>query len=441
MASLMIMPKQGQSVESCVITQWFFREGDTVKAGEPLFSYETDKASFEEEAKASGVLLKLLAAEGDDVPCLTGVCVIGEAGEDISALTGGAAETPEKEMPASEKIVEATAPAPVAVQSAPTLSGAPISPRAKMAALNLGVDASLATPSGAEGRVIERDVIALAQNSTRAAGGSQTGGSGLGGRKQLSDLEPQTAEVALETLTTAVAAMFAPPAYVDKPLSNLRKVIAKAMMTSLSNSAQLTHKVSFDATEILALRQKFKASGDPDIAGITIGDMVLFAVSRTLPNYEALNANMLDNGIMRVFSNVNLGVAVDTPRGLLVPTLFEADRMSLVQLSKTVKDIAGSARAGAINPDLLQGGSFTVSNLGGLGVESFTPVLNYPQTGILGVCAAVDAVRQGKAGIELYKSIALCLTYDHRAIDGAPATQFLVDLKRNLESFTLLLAK
>jgi pyruvate dehydrogenase E2 component (dihydrolipoamide acetyltransferase) len=447
MATVMIMPKQGQSVESCIITQWMKNEGDQVTEGEVLFSYETDKASFEEEAKVSGVLLKVLAQEGDDVPCLDNVCIIGEPGEDISHLLGETAES----APAQPEEREA-APSPVAQPTAPMAQEAPamapaeaapisISPRARNTAAKLGVDASLATPSGAEGRVIERDVLALSQSATRAVGGSLDQGTGLGGRKQLSDLEPQVQEVALETLTSAVASMFAPPAYVDKPLSNLRKVIAKAMMNSLQSSAQLTHTVSFDATEILALRAKFKNSDDPDIAGITIGDMVLYAVAKTLPSYEALNANMVNDTTLRVFSNVNLGVAVDTPRGLLVPTIFEADRMSLTQLSMTVKDLASSAKNGNINPDLLQGGSFTVSNLGGYGVENFTPVINYPQTGILGVCTTIDKVRMGKNGLELYKSMPLCLTYDHRAIDGAPATLFLVDLKKKLENFTLLLTK
>jgi pyruvate dehydrogenase E2 component (dihydrolipoamide acetyltransferase) len=442
MATVVIMPKQGQSVESCIITQWMKNEGDQVAVGDVLFSYETDKASFEEEARVSGVLLKMLAQEGDDVPCLDNVCIIGEPGEDISHLLGETSPAAAQAKEAEEEAAPAAQPTAPVVQKAPAAAeGAAVSPRARNTAARLGVDASLASPSGAEGRIIERDVLALSQSATRAVGGSADQGTGLGGRKQLSDLEPQVQEVALQTLTSAVASMFAPPAYVDKPLSNLRKVIAKAMMTSLQSSAQLTHTVSFDATEILALRAKFKNSDDPDVSGITIGDMVLYAAAKTLPAYEALNANMIGDTTLRVFSSVNLGVAVDTPRGLLVPTVFEADRMSLSQLSKTVKDLAASAKNGNINPDLLQGGSFTVTNLGGYGVEHFTPVINYPQTGILGVCTTVDKVRMGKNGLEIYKSMPLCLTYDHRAIDGAPATLFLVDLKKKLENFTLLLTK
>lgn len=437
MATVVIMPKQGQSVESCIITQWMKKEGDSVNAGDILFSYETDKASFEEEAKVSGVLLAVLAQEGDDVPCMDKVCIIGEAGEDISALVGE--EKPAEEAaPAAAEAAPAAAPAaavPVAVAAASGLVG--VSPRAKNTAARLGIDASMATPTGAEGRVIERDIIALAQNATRAVGGAAQAGSGVGGRTTTADLQ---APAAAEVPAVAVAAAPA-PAYEDKPMPNVRKVIAKAMMNSLQSTAQLTHTVSFDATEILAARAKCKASPDADIAGITIGDMVLYAVSRTLKAYPDLNANLIDGTTMRYFRDVNLGVAVDTPRGLLVPTIFAADKMSLVEISKAVKSLGEQCKNGTVNPDLLRGASFTVSNLGGMGVEHFTPVINLPQTGILGVCTMIDAVRMGKNGVEVYKSMPLCLTYDHRALDGAPATRFLVDLKNNLEDFSFLLMK
>ena len=418
MATFVIMPKQGQSVESCIITKWLKKEGDAVKAGEILFAYETDKASFEEEAKLDGVMLKLLAEEGDDVPCLENVCIIGEAGEDISSMLSSDAPKAE-EKPAEEaktETVEVKAAAPAVRES---VAGVPVSPRARNTAARLGVDPTQAVPTGAEGRVIERDVLALAEALRKA---------------------PAPAVEEAPAAAPAVQAAAPVAAYVDKPLPNVRKVIAKAMMNSLQSTAQLTHTVSFDATEILAMRARCKASQDPDIAGITIGDLILYAVSRTLPAYESLNAN-LNGDTLRVFNDVNLGVAVDTPRGLLVPTVFAADKLSLVELSKAVKDLGNQAKAGTINPDMLKGGSFTVSNLGGFGVEHFTPVINAPQTGILGVCAPVDRVRQGKNGIELYKSISLCLTYDHRALDGAPATRFLVDLKKNLENFTFLLMK
>jgi pyruvate dehydrogenase E2 component (dihydrolipoamide acetyltransferase) len=223
--------------------------------------------------------------------------------------------------------------------------------------------------------------------------------------------------------------------------SGIRRAISKSMTTSLHTMAQLTHTTSFDATAILNYRKVLKAAGG-EYAGITIGDIILYAVSRTLLNHPDLNANMLDDNNIRLFNHVNLGVAVDTPRGLMVPTIFHADEMSLLEISKAVKELAAECREGNINPDKLSGGSFTVSNLGNMGVESFTPVINPPQTGILGVCGTTDRVRKGKdGGIEIYPAMGLCLTYDHRAVDGTPAAKFQQELGKNLEQFTTLLAK
>ena len=170
--------------------------------------------------------------------------------------------------------------------------------------------------------------------------------------------------------------------------------------------------------------------------------MVLFAVSRVLKECQALNAHLLPDLTLRVFSQVNLGVAMDTPRGLMVPTIFGADQMSLVQISQTVKALAAQAREGSISPDLLQGASFTVSNLGNFGVESFTPVINPPQTGILGVGSITDRVRRDVSGaLEVYPAMGLSLTYDHRALDGAPAARFMKTLCAKLSQFTTLLAQ
>jgi len=230
-------------------------------------------------------------------------------------------------------------------------------------------------------------------------------------------------------------------AFEDVKFSGIRRAISKSMHTSLSTMAQLTHNVSFDATQILNYRKTLKAAGG-DYAGITIGDIVLFAVSRTVRNHPDLNANMLDDNTIRLFKHVNLGVAVDTPRGLMVPTIEKADTLSLLEISQAVKELAKECRDGGISPDKLFGGSFTVSNLGSMGIESFTPVINPPQTGILGVCCTVDRVRKAADGsIELYPAMGLSLTYDHRAVDGTPASRFLQELCGNLENFTALLAK
>jgi len=228
--------------------------------------------------------------------------------------------------------------------------------------------------------------------------------------------------------------------YEDVKFSGIRRAISKSMKSSLSSMAQLTHNFSFDASAIMAYRKALKAAGD-DFAGITLGDIILYAVSRTLLSCPDLNAHMLDDNNIRLFKHVHLGVAVDTPRGLMVPTIFNADQKSLLEISKEVKELAAACRTGAISPDKLSGASFTVSNLGSFGVESFTPVINPPQTGIIGVCTTVQRPRMGANGIELYPAMALSLTYDHRAVDGAPASRLMMELCKNLENFTTLLAK
>ncbi len=437
MATAVIMPRQGQSVESCIIGEWCKKVGDTVKAGDILFTYETDKAAFEEEAKEDGVLLAIFCEEGDDVPCLETVAVIGQAGEDFSALVPGtagasapAAEEKKEEAKAETKEEKADAPAVTAERAIG------ISPRALATAERLGTDASLAAPTGPNGRIIERDVIALAQSGVRATPAAlKEMATGLGGRLSTADLESAPAAVAAPATAAAVE-----PEYTDNKLSNVRKVIAKSMHASLNDMAQLTHNSSFNASSIQAFRKQLKAAAekDPTLPNITLNDMVMFAVAKTLKKHPDLNAHFLGDKI-RNFSGVHLGMAVDTPRGLLVPTIFNADKMSLSELAKAAKQLAAEAQAGSISPDKLSGASFTVSNLGMFGIESFTPVINPPQTGILGVDCIVERVKTVNGEIKTYPAMGLSLTYDHRALDGAPASRFLQDLCRALENFSTLL--
>ena len=416
MANAVIMPKAGITVESCIIGSWEKKVGDSVKVGDILFTYETDKASFECESTEEGTLLEIFFNDGDEVPCLVNVCAIGNQGDDCSALRpdGTAEEAPAAETPVVSEAAPVSTPS-VVESTAVAGDKSAVSPRARKLADRAGVDASLATPTGPNGRVIERDIRTLMEN-------------------------PVVSAVAPAQAAMPIAA--APDTeYEDVKFSGIRRAISKSMTTSLSTMAQLTHNTSFDATAILNYRKQLKAS-EGDCAAITLGDIVLYAVSRTLLNHPDLNANMLDDNSIRLFKHVNLGVAVDTPRGLMVPTIFHADEKSLLEISKEVKELAAQCREGNISPDKLSGASFTVSNLGNLGVESFTPVINPPQTGILGVCGAIDRVRRGKDGeIAIYPAMGLSLTYDHRAVDGTPAARFQKELCQNLENFTVLLAK
>ena len=444
MATVVIMPRQGQSVESCIITAFNKKVGDTVDAGEILFSYETDKSSFEEPAPVAGKILAIFREEGDDVPCLENVLVIGNDGEDISAFApanNAEAEAPKSDEPVKEEVkasaADAVVEAPVSTQGIGS-----ISPRARLLAEKTNADLLKAVPTGPNGRIIERDVQKLVDmgltvsSAAKASYTTATEGSGINGKVMLGDLNAPTAAPACEAAPASSA-----PAYEDVKLSNVRKVIAKSMHASLSNMAQLTLNTSFDATKLMALRASLKNGAEKmGLANITLNDMILFAVSRVILNHKDLNAHYLDD-FMRYFNTVNLGIAVDTNRGLLVPTVFSAEKLSLNELSIAAKEVITQAQSGTINPDKLQGGTFTVTNLGSLGIESFTPVINPPQTAILGVDTITKRIKEVNGEDVTYPAMGLSLTFDHRALDGAPAAKFLKELCFALENFDLLLVK
>lgn len=451
MAAPVIMPRQGQSVESCIIAKWYKNKGDTVKAGDLLFSYETDKASFEEEAKVDGTLLEIFFGEGDDVPVLTNVCVIGNPGESTGEFHPDSGGASVEEPGSAVQQAKEDKPVAAALESKPVQAIAQdsqikISPRARNLAEKTGVDYRYANPSGPRGRIIEQDVALLkeqgyvvtasARDEYMKAGTVQTiEGTGIGRRITTGDL---AVKPALEPIQKSVDTS---TPYEEVKLTNIRKVIAKAMHHSLSSTAQLTCHSSFDATEILECRKKLKEGKDRlGLNNITINDMILYAVSRTILCHKDLNAHFLDEKML-LFKNVNLGIAVDTDRGLMVPTLFNANLKTLNEISCEAKALIKDCQSGTINPDLLKGGSFTITNLGTLDIELFTPVLNPPQTGILGVNTIVQRAREVDGEYVYYPAMGLSLTFDHRAVDGAPAAKFLQDLKKNLENFRALMAK
>ena len=446
MAQTVLMPKVGISVESCIITAWVKQPGDTIAEGDILFEYETDKSSLECESTAAGVLLEQFFGAGDEVPVLTPVCAVGQAGEDVSALRGGeegaAAQQPAAPAQSETPVAPAAAVA-ASIATQPLADGdVKISPRARHLAEKHHLNPAFATATGPYGRVIERDVrSAVAQGvglGTGAAVANAPSGSGIGGRVSAADASAAPAASAMPVVPAADA-----PEYKDVAFSGIRKVISSSMTTSLTTIPQLTHTFSFDATAIMAYRAMVKEQGEKlGLPNITLNDIMLYAVSRVLPKYPNLNCHMLDGVTQRQFRDVQLGMAVDTPRGLMVPVIRNANRLSLTQIAVEAKRLASAAQGGSINPDDLGGGTFTVSNLGALGVESFTPVINPPEAGILGVDCITQRPRKGKdGGIELYASMGISLTYDHRAIDGAPASRFAQELCRTLENFALLLAQ
>ena len=438
MATIVVMPQLGNSVESCIIVEWMIAEGDTVAVDQTLASIETDKSTMEVPSTAAGTVLKLLWEEGDEVPVKDPLIIVGEPGEDISGLVPGADAAPADAAPAEQ----ASAPEQVAAPAFATerATGA-VSPRARALAASHGVDASAITEgSGPHGRVIERDVAAaiaagpVLTSAARAAGVSATEGTGIGGRVSVAD-EGRAAEAAPAAAVAAPAGADYPGASTSTPLKGVRKVVAKRMMESLTSTAQLTLNTTANAAGILAMRKKVKNADEAlGLNKITLNDLVCFAVSRTLLKYPVFNAH-LEDGVLTEFEQVHLGFACDTPRGLLVPVIRSAQALGLKAFSDEAKRLAGGAIDGTIAPDFLSGGTFTVSNIGSFGIETFTPVINLPQTAILGVGAITPRPTVAADGtIAVEQRLNLSLTIDHQVIDGADGARFLRDLVAAIEN-------
>jgi pyruvate dehydrogenase E2 component (dihydrolipoamide acetyltransferase) len=467
MATTVILPKQGQSVETCIITEWFKKKGDKVAIGDLLFSYETDKASFEEESQVEGILLDVFYGDGDEVPVLAEVAVIGESGEVVerplafgaetgteSASLSTEATTVPEQVPTTDPALVAAGTAGVSVQesSLPDPVGkVRISPRARRIASENSIGIDNITGSGPNGRIIVRDIEAIiagvppvtaapvaepvtpAEAHITAASIKEKAPSAVTPAESEKEVAPAPPEPAKPTpaLTSSEDSEV-------RPLTNIRKLISKAMHSSLQNSAQLTHHLSADARKILSLRDKVKnLQAEGYEYNITLNDMVSYALIRALKKHPDANVHFLGDSI-RYFKKVHLGMAVDTERGLMVPALRNADDLSLPGLSAQLSQLAAACRGGNVDPDLLQpdAASFTVSNLGAYGVEMFTPVINLPQAGVLGVNTIIQRPAQLEGGaFGFVPFIGLSLTYDHRALDGGPATLLLAEIKNEIERF------
>ncbi len=444
MAEKVIMPKQGLQMTEGTITQWLVPEGGKCVEGEPLFEMETDKLTITMDAPASGTLLKIVKGEGEVVPITEMIAVIGEPGEDITALLAEAGDTA-----AEAAAAPATAPAAalvVAAKAAPAAVAADGSrrfstPRARMRAEEKGVDILEVPASGPENLVIERDVLSyegagavkatpLAKKVAQLEGVelAEVSGSGSHGK------------ITREDILAAVAARSAAAGGGTQrgerviPMKGMRKVIADRMQESLRVHAQLTHTVRADMTNAAALREAYKKVDKK----VSYNDIVLKAVSQALLDFPMMNAMITDEGIvMRDY--VNLGVAVAVDNGLIVPNIKDADLMKLEELSFMAKELAGKAKENKLALEEMSGGTFTVSNLGMFGLDEFTAIINTPESGILALGAITKTPVVIGDEIVIRPIMSMTLTYDHRIVDGAPAAQFLGRVKQYVEEPTLML--
>ena len=438
MATPVIMPRQGQSVESCILTEWKVKQGDSVSEGDVLAVIETDKASFDLESTASGKVLELFWEADDDVPVLANVLVIGEDGENVEEFrpAGEGASVPDvssspdatvTEAPSSvvESSIPTTAPAPISSNEVP-LGGisAGVSPRARKLAFRHGLDPETLEGSGPNGRVIERDVEAVISGRPRLSASAVS--------KARDGMEPPIRGKGLAGM--ALASDMREPGAIEgakvEQVKGIRKLVAERMIQSLQTSAQLTLNAHFELTKAQAYRKERVDGGK---SKVSINDLIAYAQIQALGAHAELNAHFLGDRFA-VFEKVHLGIAVDSPRGLMVPVVKDASDLSLEALSTEIKKLAIACREGTIQPDDLSGGSCTLTNLGMLGVSTFTPVLNVPEVAILGVGGIELKPKRTESGdIEYAEFLPLSLTIDHQAVDGAPAARFLQTLVTLLE--------
>jgi pyruvate dehydrogenase E2 component (dihydrolipoamide acetyltransferase) len=422
MATEILLPKQGNSVESCIILEWKKNEGDPVASGEPILEVETDKATMEVESTADGVLLARLVQEGDDVEVLTPIAVVGEEGEAIPATSAGPSSAAAETEPGSG--VAARAPLePTGSREVRRDGRIAISPRARKLAEARSIDYSGIRGTGPGGRIMVRDVEASGLATAASAGGD-------GATAMVSQTRPAAAARALET----------PGGTEDIPVTGIRKIIANRMLASLNTTAQFTMNTGADARKLLGLRKRLKTDPRPEFQAVSINDLVMFAAGRTLRRFPGLNATFAD-GVIRRHGEIHLGFAVDTDRGLMVPVVRNTETLSLVGLAAEAHRLAEACKASKATPDDLEGATFSVTNLGVYGIESFTPVLDAPQVAILGVGTTRLEPTMVDGAVEFVPTIGLSLTIDHQVVDGAPGARFLQALSQAIADIDLTLAE
>lgn len=452
MASEVVMPRLGWTMETGRVVEWLRADGDEVEAGDLIFSVETDKAVTEVESLDSGVLRIPPGAPeiGAEVAVGGMLAYILAPGEPLpSSATAGVAMTPQRTATVEHEAAS-TAGAPgdgAANNGNGRRGGARISPRARRTARSLGVDWTTLVGSGSSGRIREQDVLDVSPRQVpppsdpltpRASPGvrrlAQERGislgnipaNGPGGRVTRADVR-------------AVDTVAAIPPGVDVVLSPIRRITAQRMAESARTAAPVTLTTEADATELMAIRARIKAERTVTAGEAgpvpSVTDMLVKLSAQALTRHPNLNASIANDRIVR-HPDVNIGVAVDSERGLLAPVIHDAPGKSLHAIAEESARVISAARAGTAALNDLQGGTFTISNLGMFEIDIFTPIINLPECAVLGVGRVVSrpvVIDEETAEIAVRKMMALSLTFDHRVVDGAPAARFLQALKGMIE--------
>lgn len=399
MAQEVKMPQLGLTMEEGTIETWHKKEGDKVAKGEILLEIATDKITSEIESEFDGVVLKLIAAEGEDVPVQGVIAIIGEEGEQVD--TGSKPADPIEES----KVQESSREVDVRSETLAPLTSAggrvKISPLAKKTAEKMGIDYTSLAGSGPGGRIIQQDVLD-AKN------------------KVVVKEEKAPVQIVQEVKKEG-----------GTVLKGMRKVVAERMLQSHLEIPPVTQNMKIDVTKLIEFRKSVNETREEK--KFSINDFVLKAVAKALAKNPHIMVSLIDGQIFQN-SNVNIGMAVSTDTGLIVPVINDADKLSLEALSSKAKDLALRARENKLDMDEYKGSTFTVSNLGMFGVESFTPIINQPDAAILGVCSVEDELALEDGVVVQKKKMKISLTYDHRLLDGAVAAKFQQEIKKLLEN-------
>jgi pyruvate dehydrogenase E2 component (dihydrolipoamide acetyltransferase) len=391
-------------MEEGTIDQWLKQEGDEVKVGDPIAQIQTDKLTSELESDVDGILLKIVAQEGEDIPVKGLLAYIGNAGESVGIVDEVAAAVEELAPIEVEVKVEENA------ETSPVETGGriKISPLAKKTAKKMGVDYTSLKGSGPGGRIIQQDILKKAEEPKVEA---PVQVSAEPAAKKNESIELMDGDTVVK-------------------LSGMRKTIAERMYKSHSEIPVVTQDVKIDVTKLMEFRKQLNANRETKLS---VNDFMLKAVAKALKNNKNILVSLDGDKIIKR-AHVNLGMAVSMDEGLIVPVIKDADKMGIEELSAAAKDLAVRAREGKLNMDEYKGSTFTISNLGMYGVESFTPIINQPDAAILGVNTIQSELDMDDEGKVFKKQVMkISLTFDHRLLDGSAAAVFQLDIKKLLE--------
>ena len=443
MVTKVIMPKFGLSMETGVLGSWLVEEGDSVTKGSALAEITTDKITNTCEAPKDGILRKILLPEGEEAACGEAIAVLADtADEDISAECGGSQSEGGAFADSAE---QAAAASPVPEKAAP--ADIKITPRAKKVAEEQGLEYSHIQGTGLLGAItisdlkkhgIPRKDIAGAASVSAAPASASVPASASG-------LASASAPASASGPSTASAPAAAPKAVFDtRPcegedvivkMSTMETAIAKAMQNSLLTTAQATIATEAEITELVRVYKQLK--GKYTNAGVKLSytAMLIKAVAMALENHKALRSTMADENHIKISSRIHIGVAVDIPGGLIVPVIRDANMKDLRTICLELSDLTQRAKDNKLTSDQLGGATITITNLGMFGITYFTPVLNVPESAILGVGAIIEKLMVKDGGFYPASVMNFSLTHDHRIVNGAPAARFLKEVTDSLQDF------